>query len=232
MTGKHRFTLIELLVVIAIIAILASMLLPALSQARDRAKKASCQSQFRQISLALHLYIDASDGYYPPTIQTNYSTTWPYLLCKVTEGENAMSLWRALACPAHPLVVSRLNTYAVPRRDEAFPSYGLAWDKYSNNNTVIKEDRLYSQKISALQRPSVTVIMGETSMNYLQDETALGYYYFRHYPVDNVYAASRHSHGGNFLFGDGHIEWDRIVGGRYWAYDYNAQIQQKYFFRR
>src|SRR5271154_6127179 len=75
--ARTAFTLIELLVVIAIIAILAAMLLPTLSRAKEAGKRIACLNNLKQLSLAAHMYVDDSQGNYPPRSSTN---RWPYML--------------------------------------------------------------------------------------------------------------------------------------------------------
>ena len=79
--GAHRrregFTLIEVLVVIAIISILAALLLPALAGAKDRARQSQCLSEFRQWGLAMKMYVNDNEDYFPRERGVNNTNPWP-----------------------------------------------------------------------------------------------------------------------------------------------------------
>ena len=98
---KKTFTLIELLVVIAIIAILAGMLLPALNNARERARIATCLSNHKQVTLGLLFYADENDGQYPAGLDNSYPSNrkeWN----KRLYTDKYVAPKKSLLCPSTP----------------------------------------------------------------------------------------------------------------------------------
>jgi len=100
--SRYGFTLIELLVVIAIIAILAAILMPVFAQARESARKASCQSNLKQIGTAVRMYVDDYDGvfigayYYPGGWGTCPHWTWTDVVQPYVKNRQVFD------CPSSP----------------------------------------------------------------------------------------------------------------------------------
>ena len=96
---KRSFTLIELLVVIAIIAILAAMLLPALSKAREKARSVSCMSNLKTIGLYILMYVDENADYFPAMHINLDGDTWRVIWAEYFILRENLS-WKIFKCPS------------------------------------------------------------------------------------------------------------------------------------
>jgi prepilin-type N-terminal cleavage/methylation domain-containing protein/prepilin-type processing-associated H-X9-DG protein len=101
MKAKRGFTLIELLTVVAIIAILAGILFPVFSQAREKGRATSCLSNARQIAMAFAMYCQDCDELYPPAVDVGSNAWWEGLVVPYIKAGGAW-LGGILTCPSAP----------------------------------------------------------------------------------------------------------------------------------
>jgi prepilin-type N-terminal cleavage/methylation domain-containing protein/prepilin-type processing-associated H-X9-DG protein len=220
--GSRGFTLIELLVVVAIIAILAALLLPALSRAKGAARSASCKSNLHQMGLALNLYLQDNRERYPrESISPNSfarSGRWTVALLPILSGtgdrlfcpSRSLPLSSAQSGSSNPLrvlwsgVAYDYNTQGTARRTGR-SRLGLAWIEIGGETSITHD--VFEGQIRA---PSEMIVLTEPDQPLPQIavyETGI------EAPMSLSFAGGStnwtgavHNGAGNGLLGDGHVE--------------------------
>ena len=207
--SKKRFTLIELLVVIAIIAILAAMLLPALSKAREKARAISCTNNQKQIGLGAYMYIDEFEDY---MFKASYNAGDGSAECRIIGFLYPyIGDVKPFYCPsqANPYVY----TEYLPDCSQSFPDCKIS---YVCNMRAHRHSAVH-KKITNCETPSSTISIGP---NASYPETSGAQFAW----AANAGSVSgnadawgrwerwRHGSNANYLFLDGHVETINPIG--------------------
>jgi prepilin-type N-terminal cleavage/methylation domain-containing protein/prepilin-type processing-associated H-X9-DG protein len=198
---RRAFTLIELLVVIAVIAILAALLLPALSRVKEKGRRAACQSNLHQIGLAMRMYADDDEhGWLPGTAHIGTDDSWVHTLAPY-----AGNVDRIRVCPSDRRSEERLANRGTSYVMNEYTSL-LALDPFGLPIPGENDFR----KLDSIPKPSETFVVFETSdlagSGITQDHTHSRNWINGWSAVTSDIQPDRHGGTANYLFADAHVE--------------------------